>query len=165
MFQQVLQSEGMPTQADHIIAAGIGATLQEISKKHLHKTCIGRVANNTLLRSAVSKVQEMQQRGRHDPQAMSVVLNRSESALRKAQQRMSDQAIFDLMDPTREQRSNALSATDLEFIQAAWEMYTEPAPDYVVHHKIGHGEYITKAVHWKKKSGEEIFEQVTYQCM
>ena len=101
----------------------------------------------------------MQKHGHHDLKAMSVVLNRSESALYKAQQRITNEAIFDLMDPTREQRSDALSAADLEFVQAAWEMYTAPAPDYVVHHKIGPGEYITKAVHWKRKSGEESFEK------
>ena len=155
-LSQVLCAKGRPSRADRAIAAGVAESLTEIKQCSLHCTCIGRVANNTLLSSALRKVDEMAV-----PKAeVAAALNRSVSGLVQAQKRFSDKSICDLMDPTREERKDALSVADLQFVQCAWEVFTEPAPDYVVNHFLGDGMYVTKPVHWKKHSGEEIYDKV-----
>ena len=157
-FQEALAAEGMPTRADQIITAGVAHTLDNIQSNFLHRTVIGRVANNAVMKAAVCQLCEMGEHG--DQQAVAAALKRSVRHIRRASARLQDQDIFDLMDPTREERSDALTAQELTLIETAWEMFTEPAPDYVVNHFMGEGEYIVKAVHWKRHSGEEIFEKV-----
>ena len=147
----------MPSRADRIVTVGIAAELKHLQEGHMHKTRVGRVANNTLMQASVRAVEELAQRGEKIQVAQ--VLGKETTALRRVMAAMSDRCIIDLLDPTREESSDTLSVADLIWIESAWEQFTEPAPDYVVNHKIGDGEYVTKPVHWKKHSGSEIFDK------
>ena len=138
------------------VPGGVVSQLAEFRADHLQQTSVGRVAHNALLRAATCMIEDLAERG--DKKAVAERLNYTDSGLRKAVGRFSDATVYDLLDPSREPSKNALSASDLLELEQAWEMFTEPAPDYTITLKIG-DEYITKAVHYKKYAGWEVFEK------
>ena len=120
-FQAAIQAEGMPSRSDWLITEGVKSQLQEFKQDHLHKTVHGRVASNAVIRAAVCKMGQLAEHGHTE-----LVRNRlgySRTGLDNALKRLHDQTVFDLLDPHREERCDALTADDLLLVESAWEMF------------------------------------------
>ena len=156
-FQAAIQAEGMPSRSDWLITEGVKGQLQEFKQDHLHKTVHGRVASNAVIRAAVCKMGQLAEHGHTE-----LVRNRlgySRTGLDNALKRLHDQTVFDLLDPHREERCDALTADDLLLVESAWEMFTDPDPVLTMNIHLPDGHRVTKAVHHKKDSGDDIFDK------
>ena len=156
-FQAAIQAEGMPSRADWLIAEGVKAQLQEFQEGNLHKTVHGRVASNAVVRAAVCKMGELAQHG--DKKLVQERLCYSRQGFDAVIKRMEDQTVYDLLDPGREERSDALSVDQLLLVELAWEMFTQADPVLTMNMHMPDGQCILKAVHHKKDSGDDIYDK------
>ena len=156
-FQMALQAQGMPSRADFLIAEGVVWQLGEIRQEGVARHYHGRGAANSIARAAACRVNELAEHG--DRTSVAARLNYTTRQLRNIISRMEEQTIIDLLDPTRDERSDALSTEDLLLVEAAWEIFTDQDPTLTININAGDGNFIPKAVHHKKMSGEEIYEK------
>ena len=120
-FQAAIQAERMPSHSDWLITEGVKSQLHEFKQDHLHKTVHGRVASNAVIRAAVCKMGELAEHG--DKELVRNRLGYSRTGLDNALKRLDDQTVFDLLDPHREERCDALTADGLLLVESAWEMF------------------------------------------
>jgi hypothetical protein len=150
-FQAAIQAEGMPSRADWLIAEGVKAQLQEFQEGNLHKTVHGRVASNAVVRAAVCKMGELAQHG--DKKLVQERLCYSRQGFDAVIKRMEDQTVYDLLDPGREERSDALSVDQLLLVELAWEMFTQADPVLTMNMHMPDGQCILKA--WIRRRGNK----------
>ena len=136
-FQMALQAQGMPSRADFLIAEGVVWQLGEIRQEGVARHYHGRGAANSIARAAACRVNELAEHG--DRTSVAARLNYTARQLHNIISRMEEQTIIDLLDPTRDERSDALSTEDLLLVEAAWEIFTDQDPTLTININAGDG--------------------------
>ena len=144
-----------------ILAAGVAGKLKELYA--LRYNYIGRIGYKAVLEAishAICRKDAMAQDFRLT--RLANVVGVSLSTLRRARHRVETTEAFELLDPSRNMRKDAVQGDRLTNILLPWEVCTraEPSMDLVVRMRIGPGQYEPHAVHWQERSTEDIYQKM-----
>ena len=131
--------------------------------KAVKQTLFGRVACRVLSGAVARGIKPVDLQARDGRiRELSRITGMHATTISDAMYRVQSTLTFDLLDPSRNIRSDAVTGGKLVNLLLAWELNTrpEPAMGAVMKMRVGPGLYEPHAVHWQEKDTESIYQKM-----